>query len=122
MNNPLEEFAIDLMRKFKQLKTFDEGDGFRYIGLAQSCTLDAKLIMRQITQYVKAAEQSDGIAGDLELNGKTIMLPTDVELTTVAATYIGDVSSSLLINITSVADVLEGVNSPYTLDLYVSEL
>lgn len=120
--NPLKEFAIDLTHKFKVIKTFNEGDGFRIIGLAQSCTFNATKIMRLIKQYVSEAEKADGLSGELDLEGKTVKIVTDVELTSVSATYIGSISSFLLVNITSVEGRLEGIDSPYILDIYVSIL
>lgn len=123
--NPLEEFAIDLARKFKQLKTFnDEGnDGFRFIGVANQCNLDAKMIMRQIQQYVKAFERSESTeSGELALRGKTITLPTGIEVTSVNATYDGEVFGYLVITITSVAEMFDGLDLPYALDIRVSTM
>lgn len=122
--NPLEEYAIDLAHKFKKVKEFEEGNnGFRFVSIANQCNLDAKMIMRQIQQYVKAFEQSENAAsGELDLHGKTITLPTSMKVTSVTAIYDGEVSSYLIITITSVADVFEGLDLPYTLDIRVSTI
>lgn len=124
MYNPLEEYAIDLAHKFKKVKEFEEGnDGFRLVGAANQCNLDAKMIMRQIQQYVKAFEQSENAeSGELALRGKTITLPTGIEVTSVNATYDGEVFGYLVITITSVAEMFDGLELPFTLDLRVSSM
>lgn len=123
--NPLDEYAIDLAHKFKKLKTFDDegNDGFRFIGIANQCNLDAKMIMHQIQQYVKAFEQSENVeSGKLALRGKTITLPTGMDVTSVNATYDGEVFGYLVITITSVADMFDSLGLPYTLDIRVSTM
>lgn len=124
MYNPLEEYAIDLAHKFKKVKDFEEGnDGFRLVGTANQCSLDAKMIMRQIQQYIKAFEQSENAeSGELDLQGKTIALSTGMEVTSVNAVYEGEVSGYLIITITSVADMFDGLELPYTLDIRVSSM
>lgn len=119
--NPFEAFAIDLAHKFKKIKDFEEGnDGFRYIGIASHCEYNDRLFKAQIQRYIKDFEQSENMKqGKLSIFGKTIKTPSDVVVTSIFASYLGDVSAYLLINLT---DVEYYLSMPFTIDIRTSAI
>lgn len=119
--NPLEEFAIDLAHKFRQLKTFDEGNtGFRYIGIAKQCNLDAKRLVALIKQEKAYLEEEYN--GQLTIDAKSVTLPSGLFVTSVFATFMGDSSGYIIITITDSTDVAPGIDMPVLLDIRTSDV
>lgn len=122
MNNPFEEIAVYLTRKFKTIKTFNEGNnGFRCIGTANQCNLDAKRLAVLLKQEMAYFEKEDN--GQLTMDAKSVTLPSGLFVTNVFATFTGNnYSGYISITITDSTDIMSDTDLPVLLDIRTSDV